>query len=685
MEANKEKSYFISLKFTRGRILAAALLAAVSITVLILFPYLIIHEDPDGSFPVNGRNLLLFGGIVLSSCIVVLLDIRLPNRARRIFGWVSMLVYPLIVLIFVEWINDTYLIYSLNIGKWFANYLCNVMIFALFYAIFRNACAAAIGGFVLSLLFGIATYYTTLFRGVPILPWDLQSFGTAMDVMGGYEFTVTNRIAFSVFVCMFLCVCSFLCLPKEKTGKLKTRLIERAASFLVFAGLLIAIVPLDILTPLGIAVWPWNQKVSTRMTGVMGGFFGNLQFIMVDKPQGYSADTLADLKAEIKTYEEPKALGSPDKDPTIIVVMNESLTDFTATGRGNITLVPDNMPFIHSLMQSGQYITGTAYSSVFGGNTCDSEYEFLTGNSVSFLPIGSKPYQQFIKSDQTSLVSTLESYGYDSIAIHPGTETAWNRDTAYPYLGFDKFIYANLFHYNRIFERKMTSDRSCYDQVIYEYETHDSEDPLFIFNVTIQNHGGFEDPDYPTTIQVSGQEGVYPQAEQYMSVVKKSDESFQYLIEYFAAQDDPVVILLFGDHWPNLEEDFINALLGVDNMGDLTIEDTMKQYEVPFLIWANYPLEAQHIDTISLNYLSGLLLRSADLKGTLYNRYVETVRQTFPVISGVGMIDREGNIYERGDTTPYDEILNNYSALQYNQTFDEKNKDYELFTVTPEN
>ncbi len=49
----------------------------------------------------------------------------------------------------------------------------------------------------------------------------------------------------------------------------------------------------------------------------------------------------------------------------------------------------------------------------------------------------------------------------------------------------------------------MTSDISSYDQVIYEYEHRDKDKPLFLFNVTIQNHGGYEDEDYETTVQVN--------------------------------------------------------------------------------------------------------------------------------------------------------------------------------------
>ena len=69
------------------------------------------------------------------------------------------------------------------------------------------------------------------------------------------------------------------------------------------------------------------------------------------------------------------------------------------------------------------------YSSVKGGNTANTEFEFLTGLSMYFLPTGSIPYQQYIKSEVPSLASQLSSVGYTSVSMHPYYPKGWNRDT----------------------------------------------------------------------------------------------------------------------------------------------------------------------------------------------------------------------------------------------------------------
>ena len=175
--------------------------------------------------------------------------------------------------------------------------------------------------------------------------------------------------------------------------------------------------------------------------------------------------------------------------------------------------------------------------------------------------------------------------------------------------------------------------------------------------------------------------GEYPQTEQYLSLTKKSDPALESLIDYFSQKEEPVVILFFGDHWPNLEPEFLSMLLGQDSES-LSFENIMREYQVPFFIWANYDLEGEEIEAVSLNYLSGLLLRAAGLEGTDYTNYLEDLRQTLPVITAVGMLDQEGNWYKNGDATPYDDLLNEYNILEYNNAFGGNGKRMETFTLT---
>ena len=489
---------------------------------------------------------------------------------------------------------------------------------------------------------------------------------------------------------------TLLCLrlePRRSKKGWKLQVAERGVALVLFAVLAIEIFPCDLLTNMGISVWAWNQKVSAEQTGVLTGFFANIQFLMVNKPSGYSADKVRELGEKISSWEEPAPLGQPEKKPTVIVVMSESLTDLQSVG--TLKLDEDCQPFLHSMQGKENVIWGTAYSSVYGGDTCNSEYEFLTGNTLGFLPTGSKPYQQYVDHEQTALPSIMKSQGYTCTALHPGYASAWHRDTAYPHLGFETFLSADKYTF-REREHGLISDESHYKQIIEEYENRDPGEQQFLFTISIQNHGGYEQEDYPSTVRILqvgdevqdlNAEPKYPQAEQYLSMLKETDRATEEFFRYFEQQKEPVVILLFGDHWPNLESDFARNLLGVDTE-DLTFEDLMQEHEVPFLIWANYPLEGDYIGKTSLNYLSGLLLRAAGLQGTPYTNFLENIRQELPVVSGLGTMDKEWTLYRNGNgvlaETPAPEYaawLNEYAILQYNNAFGSGEKVRELFTL----
>ena len=76
---------------------------------------------------------------------------------------------------------------------------------------------------------------------------------------------------------------------------------------------------------------------------------------------------------------------------------------------------------------------------VFGSMTSNSEFEFLTGDSVAMLPSNSIAYQFNVKPDARTMVSTMKDQGYRTVAMHPYPGENWNRNTCYANMGFDEF------------------------------------------------------------------------------------------------------------------------------------------------------------------------------------------------------------------------------------------------------
>lgn len=595
----KEKR-FLRLNPSRGNFLAAGAVLLASAVFFILEWPLALEEDASGQQRLCWWYVLTFSGLGALAAGTCLLQFDLPGAARQAIGWLLVLLLPLSTFVVVDVINGTK-IWQFSGRKWLANYLCYLLVFALAYALTRRPWAAVAIGGAASLTFGIANYFVVQFRGQPILPWDLTSFGTALTVSGGYEYVPTRKMA--VGALYYICTVAFCVKVAPQDAPHASRrfhIAERLAALSISGLLAITLFPLNGLSYLDISVWAWNQKGSSELIGIAASFFANAQYMMVDTPDGYSARAVSALSGRLEDIPSPAPLGEP----------------------------------------------------------------------------GGKPYQQYIDSPQQSLAHTLKSHGYHTVAIHPGDRKAWERIDAYPHLGFDEFMDAAIFDVPRSFEHRLTSDRSCYEQLIYEYEywRELGDTPLFLFNVTIQNHGGYEDENYETTVQVEGFEGAWPRAEQYLSLTKESDSAIEYLLDYFEDIDEPVVVLFFGDHWPKLEEGFNRAVLKGYNA-------TTDMYRVPFFIWANYPLEGQEIEAVSLNYLSGLLLRAADIEGTPYTNYLEELRQDVPVVTDIGVMDSKGYFFVSGSHRPPDvsRKLREYSILQYNSSFDENRRADSLF------
>ncbi len=127
----------------------------------------------------------------------------------------------------------------------------------------------------------------------------------------------------------------------------------------------------------------------------------------------------------------------------------------------------------------------------------------LPGYSVSFLPSGSKPYQQHVTKPMFALPSYLKTEGYQTAAVHCFWAKYWSRDTAYPNLGLDDFISLEKMHGVQKVRRHywttgLVTDDSMADQIIGQYETMKaSSDPIFLHAVTMQNHTNYNKDNYP--------------------------------------------------------------------------------------------------------------------------------------------------------------------------------------------
>ena len=314
---------------------------------------------------------------------------------------------------------------------------------------------------------------------------------------------------------------------------------------------------------------------------------------------------------------------------------------------------------------------------VFGATTANSEFEFLTGNSMAFAPKGTVPYQLYMKNPTYGLPRLLKESGYRTVAIHANYATNWNRKTAYQYLGFDEFLDFDSFTDPPVI-RSSVADLGDYQKIISLTEEKEEGEPLFVFDVTMQNHGGYEE-EYETAVHLTGIDDM-PKTEQYLTLIRESDQALKYLLDYYRQVEEPTMIVLFGDHQPAVEEEFYEELYGMA-LEEVAEEDYLRRYITPFLIWTNYETENMHSEAMSAQYLSVAVLCRANLELSPFLYFVSQMYDTAPVVHAMGYYDSEmvWNSWDDWKEKPEYPMFRQFDYLQYHNMFDRKRIDG-LFT-----
>ena len=135
---------------------------------------------------------------------------------------------------------------------------------------------------------------------------------------------------------------------------------------------------------------------------------------------------------------------------------------------------------------------------------------------------------------------------------------------------------------------------------------------------------------------------------------------------------------MFGDHQPSVEQEFLDKAYGV-TQDEMTMEQYMGKFKVPFVIWANYDLPEDEIERISLNFLGQTTLQYAGIEQTAYGEFLNTVSEQVPVLTFAGYFDKAGNAYSHLEETQFDEIIHQYNLLQYENLFGGKTRNNGFF------
>lgn len=548
-------------------------------------------------------------------------------------------------------------------SKMTLNVLCALTVFLAVQTFTNSAGLTCIISHITLMLLAAVNYFVYLFRGNEFIFSDIKSIQTGLSVAGNYEFVLDARAGYVILLSTLYVA---FCRKIHVSFKRKVPIGVLAMSLAILCGAYVGQKTQTFVTE------TWEQKGSYR-NGYLLNFMLSVRDSFIAAPDGYSAEAVQELE---KIYGTDTPDNDGKKKPTVIAIMSESYADLGVIGDFSTNI--DVTPFYDSLTENTQ--KGYALSSVFGAKTPNSEWEFLTGNSMAFLPGGSVVYQQYMTDTPNSLVSDMKNMGYTCVAMHPYYETGWSRNRIYPNMGFDEMYFLDDFDPNAML-RRYISDQEFYEKIIARYENRKQNEDLFLMGISMQNHGGYTEKydNFTEPVRMLGVQ--YPDVNQYLSLVNESDRALEYLISYFKNVDEPVEIIFFGDHQPSLSSSFYPYLNG-KGLSGLTLSELEALYTVPFFIWTNYESEAEEVPLTSLNYLGALALERADLALPAYRKFQMDMMQSIPAVNSRGYYSASQEKFLHVEDAAGEDAqwLEKYQILQYNNMFDRKEKSEVFFS-----
>ena len=588
----------------------------------------------------------------------------------KVFPIISIATY---IIVFAVIYNT----FNLGLDSAIYNILLSFPVLGIFLMLTKRFHIATLLSIIATFVFFYIDQYVLSSRLTHIRFSDLKLISQAMRVANRYPLIWTAEITRRLAISMLICVCLFFIFYYYKLKySWKIAFFTGLGIFIISCVVILCgFIPSD-------GQEDFDFTADAERQGLLYSWYCQAKRGKLEKPEGYSKEKAEDI---LNRY--TSSVGTDDV--SVIVIMNESLTDYSLIGTPHFE---DPLPYIHSLVDSRKAFEGKLAVSVFGGGTATTEYEFLTGNSAAFLPEGVSPYLQYVNGMTENMASELQQLGYSTTAIHPYYSEEWNRSQVYRFFSFDRFIsgedFGNAVITNGMkataqiddivisfgdgpkYVRGLISDQTSFDRVIQE-----NGDKSYIFNVTMQNHGGYDykEDDFTSKEYVTknvrkdwtGQhtmnsiadgdvEDEVAKVNQYLTCTNLSDQAFKDLIEELEKSDQKTIVLMFGDHQPGvlISEHYVDVE-----------EDVDPDYTVPYILWANYDIEFDAPEVISPNYLSAVLKKNAGLGLTAWDRFRLEMMEEYPVVTANYVLNKDLN---EADLIG----LKDYEHVQYMRMFD---------------
>ncbi len=565
-----------------------------------------------------------------------------------------------VVTLFVLWAHPVSVLAML--GKMlrqplilFLNWLPIALLTAAFAFAFRNVFfSSALVGLIAGAMSLINRVKLTI-RGEPFVPRDISLIKEAADAAGSYDMTLPwfQIGCLVVMTAVFIVLGVLLPLKKSEDAPKKRGALVRVMGFVLCLAVLVGAVGLvysstDLYNSFE-TTEPYNLSSVNNELGFVYYFCYHFSTYKIEKPEGFDREEAASWETG---YES-----APDAaDVNVVFVMNEAFSDIL---NEDVFVFPEGenpMEVYNTLAEGENAWAGHIVVPYFAGGTADTEFDVASGMQTNLLNPAAPSLTAFrtVNRDLDSIFRVFGADGYTSCFMHPGQSWFYNRENVYDWFGADESFFVEDF--DAEYKGSWVTDESVLRELVSRFEEKSAGGGLdFTYAVTIQNHmsytaekyGDYVCPEVETTAELSPE--IQTAVNVYAEGIRDANAMLAELTEFYSAQEEPVLLLFFGDHLPYLGDNRQGYIeLGLSAAEIYGGEDPYAAYTAPFLLWCN-EAAAQELDfeaaiealelpgdgRISACYLGAAVLELCG-RGEVspWFGYLNEMRRELPIIHG---------------------------------------------------
>lgn len=543
-------------------------------------------------------------------------ELKLPCPAAWTMGALAGIPFCVMVLTRLIMVQDIAVV-----KQWFLSHgeaaalegTALVFLCAYVYGLTGKLWAAAVSAGLPMLLLTLVSYYKMVINGTPLLLRDFALAGQFWSVAGYAmpQITLSEEISgiltgFVLLVVLAWGTDRFLA-PQRR---LRRTLVAAAA-----VGVALAASPLYTAWAVSLEPEKLSQEERVAEYGPVLSLFCSYARVAEAPPMSQMGD-LERLQFQLEML--PLEKEDPDaKKPTVIFLMSESFFDVTKLPA--VSFSKDPVPVFRAL--SEEYTSGDFLSNTYCGGTGWVEMEVLTGICSNFLNESDTLTSLAGESTYTNMPSVpriFQNAGYRTTFLHAYTSELYERSVIYPQLGFDEVLFMDDFPADAEKRGGYLSDSALAKEIISRYEAG-GEEPMMLFAVSMENHQPYRAEKFGGEAEVKVESDALAEEElavlqSYVTGLHDADRALGELVDYFEKQEEPVMIVFFGDHLPSLglsEKETVYSKLGYSSTAvttDWEPEELAKMLSTDYLIWTNYEgaAEADHAESCTLLGLSVL-------------------------------------------------------------------------------